>query len=137
MIIKLRSGSKLPLSFLTLEIIMLPMQPWLNGSFRFPIYTKAKTYRLADLPGLDLRMDLEFPDIWGLVLLYPSSCISKWQAVDPYQLLWDSFGGSAYDIACAIADGPILYRLANGTPHSQPTQFKPPFLDQLYLVIFR
>ncbi len=87
------------------------------------------------LPGLNLRMDLEFSRHWGLgtssTLL---AALAQWQNVDPYQLLWDSFGGSAYDIACAIADGPILYRLADATPHSSPTPFKPSFLDQLYLV---
>ncbi|NET36084.1 MAG: hypothetical protein F6K19_29330 [Cyanothece sp. SIO1E1] len=101
----------------------------------FQSIQKQKPTAWQDLPGLDLRMDLEFSRHWGLgtssTLL---AALAQWQAVDPYQLLWDSFGGSAYDIACAIADGPILYRLADGTPHSQPIQFNPPFLDQLYLV---
>ncbi len=87
------------------------------------------------LPGLDLRIDLEFSRHWGLgtssTLL---AALAQWQEVDPYQLLWDSFGGSAYDIACAIADGPILYRLEQGVPNSVPTAFHPTFIQQLYLV---
>ncbi|NRB53590.1 MAG: GHMP kinase [Saprospiraceae bacterium] len=87
------------------------------------------------LPGLEVRMDLQFSRHWGLgtssTLL---AALAQWQKIDPYQLLWDSFGGSAYDIACAIADGPILYQLDNGMPHSTPTPFHPPFAHQLYLV---
>lgn len=101
----------------------------------FQSIQKQKPTAWQNLSGLDLRMDLEFSRHWGLgtssTLL---AALAQWQEVDPYQLLWDSFGGSAYDIACAIADGPIRYRLADGIPYAQPTQFKPPFLDQLYLV---
>lgn len=101
----------------------------------FQSIQKQKPTAWQDHPGMALRMDLEFSRHWGLgtssTLL---AALAQWQDVDPYQLLWDSFGGSAYDIACAIADGPILYRLTDGIPYSQATPFKPPFLDQLYLV---
>lgn len=101
----------------------------------FQSIERQKPNAWQDLPGLDVRMDLQFSRHWGLgtssTLL---AALAQWQKVDPYQLLWDSFGGSAYDIACAIADGPILYQLHNGTPHSTPTPFHPPFAEQLYLV---
>ncbi|MBX2877777.1 MAG: hypothetical protein KTR30_36995 [Saprospiraceae bacterium] len=101
----------------------------------FKAIQRQKPEAWRNLPGLDLRMDLQFSRHWGLgtssTLL---AALAQWQEVDPYQLLWDSFGGSAYDIACAIADGPILYRLDNQTPYSKPTKFDLPFLDQLYLV---
>ena len=87
------------------------------------------------LPGLQVRMDLEFSRHWGLgtssTLL---AALAQWQAVDPYQLLWDTFGGSAYDIACAIADGPLLYQLNEGVPQSEAVGFHPAFAENLYLV---
>lgn len=87
------------------------------------------------LPGIQVRMDLEFSRHWGLgtssTLL---AALAQWQSVDPYQLLWDTFGGSAYDIACAIAAGPLIYQLKDGKPHAQPVAFHPPFVDHLYLI---
>lgn len=87
------------------------------------------------LPGLQVRMDLEFSRHWGLgtssTLL---AALAQWQAVDPYRLLWDTFGGSAYDIACAIADGPLLYQLNEGVPQSEAVDFHPAFAENLYLV---
>lgn len=87
------------------------------------------------LPGLEVRMDLEFSRHWGLgtssTLL---AALAQWQSVDPYQLLWDTFGGSAYDIACAIADGPLLYQLREGVAHSESVDFHPAFAENLYLV---
>ena len=87
------------------------------------------------LPGLRVRMNLEFSRHWGLgtssTLL---AALAQWQAVDPYRLLWDTFGGSAYDIACAIADGPLLYQLSAGIPHSEAVDFHPSFAENLYLV---
>lgn len=87
------------------------------------------------LPGLRVRMDLEFSRHWGLgtssTLL---AAVSQWQQVNPYRLLWDTFGGSAYDIACAIASGPLIYQLSAGIPKVQPVDFRPPFVNNLYLV---
>ena len=101
----------------------------------FQAIERQKPGAWRDFPGLDLRMDLEFSRHWGLgtssTLL---AALAQWQGVNPYQLLWDSFGGSAYDIACAIADGPILYQLDNGIPHSEPANFSPAFAQHLYLV---
>lgn len=88
-----------------------------------------------NLPPLHIQTRLDFPRQWGLgtssTLL---AALAQWQQVDPYQLLWDTFGGSAYDIACANAQGPILYQLQQGKPMVQNCHFQPPFIDQLYLV---
>ena len=37
------------------------------------------------------------------------SLLSQWSGADPYELLTTYFGGSGYDIACATANGPIIY----------------------------
>jgi mevalonate kinase len=77
----------------------------------------------------------DFPREWGLgtssTLI---AALSQWAQVNPYPLLFDTMGGSGYDIACAYAEGPILYRLEGRTPEVQAVQFDPPFTDALYFV---
>jgi mevalonate kinase len=78
---------------------------------------------------------LDFPRNWGLgtssTLLY---LMAQWAQVNPYRLLSRTFGGSGYDIACAGAQQPVLYQLANGSPHSEPCNFEPPFSHCLYFI---
>ncbi len=78
---------------------------------------------------------LEFDRSWGLgsssTLI---SCIAQWAEVSPYHLLFDTLGGSGYDVACAQADGPILYRLSEEELSIDHVEFEPEFISQLYLV---
>lgn len=78
---------------------------------------------------------LEFPRDWGLgsssTLVY---LISEWAEANPFLVLFDSFEGSGYDVACAGADGPILYQLSEDALHYESCDFDPPFSDQLYFV---
>ena len=79
---------------------------------------------------------LEFPRLWGLgtssTLI---NNIAQWAAVNPYELLFKSFGGSGYDIACAKSKMPLLYRLQEGKPHScYPLRFLFPYTDHIYFV---
>jgi mevalonate kinase len=78
---------------------------------------------------------LEFDRNWGLgsssTLVW---CVAQWAEVNPYLLLFDSFGGSGYDIACADAEGPVLYQLLEDELHINSADFDPPFKDKLYLV---
>jgi len=79
---------------------------------------------------------LTFPRNWGLgtssTLIH---LIAQWAKCDPFELLFEAFGGSGYDIACAGADGPISYQLQeNLRPIFQPINFNPSFKDQLYFV---
>lgn len=74
---------------------------------------------------------------WGLGS--SSTLISNlawWANTDPYQLLFQTLGGSGYDIACARSNSPISYRY-NG-PDKQPTvrpvPFNPPFASHLHYV---
>jgi mevalonate kinase len=77
----------------------------------------------------------DFPREWGLgtssTLI---ATIAKWANVDPYPVLFDTMGGSGYDIACAYSDGPILYRLNGSTPEVRPAHFQPAFSDSLWFV---
>lgn len=78
---------------------------------------------------------LEFDRSWGFgsssTLV---SCIAQWADVNPYILLFDTLGGSGYDIACAQAEGPIVYRLGENELHIGHVDFEPKFTDNLYFV---
>ncbi|NTW25734.1 MAG: GHMP kinase, partial [Lentimicrobium sp.] len=43
-------------------------------------------------------------------------------------------GGSGYDVACAEATGPILYKRLHGESQIFPVEFNPPFLEGMSLV---
>ena len=78
---------------------------------------------------------LEFDRSWGLgsssTLVW---CLAKWADVNPYILLFDSLGGSGYDVACADAEGPILYQLGEESLTANSVDFDPTFKKELYLV---
>lgn len=78
---------------------------------------------------------LEFPREWGLgsssTLIHN---MAMWADVSPYHLYFDIEEGSGYDIACASADGPILYTLGDGAIDLEEVEFNPSFRDQLYFV---
>ncbi|MBK9336528.1 MAG: GHMP kinase [Lewinellaceae bacterium] len=90
---------------------------------------------LAGQSGWAVRTRTDFPRAWGLgtssTLL---AALARWAEVDPYRVLFDTFGGSGYDIACAFADGPLLYHLGGGTPRVERVHFAPPFAEQLLFV---
>jgi mevalonate kinase len=85
--------------------------------------------------GFHIKTKLSFPRNWGLgtssTLIHN---IASWAEVDPYELLFASFGGSGYDIACAQNDTPISYQLKDKKPIVKAINFKPIFSDQLYFV---
>jgi mevalonate kinase len=85
--------------------------------------------------GFHIKTNLSFPRNWGLgtssTLIHN---IASWAEVDPYELLFASFGGSGYDIACAQNDTPISYQLKDKKPIVKAINFKPIFSDQLYFV---
>jgi len=78
---------------------------------------------------------LEFPRLWGLgsssTLIYN---IARWSNTNPYQILKATMGGSGYDIACAGADGPVLYQKIRGKSTVENCRFNPPFRDQIYFI---
>lgn len=90
---------------------------------------------LADGKGLLMEAHLGFPRNWGLG---SSSTLvnnlAQWARVDPYALLWNTLGGSGYDIACARHHGPLTYRLREAGPEVQEINFNPAFRDSLYFV---
>lgn len=90
---------------------------------------------LENTDGFSVETNLNFPRNWGLgtssTLI---NNIAQWAKIDSYKLLWNAFGGSGYDIACAQHDGPILYQLENNTPKVKEVSFDPPFKNSIYFV---
>ena len=85
--------------------------------------------------GFYVKSKLDFPRNWGLgtssTLI---NNIAQWADADAFQLQFDNFGGSGYDIACAQNDSPILYQLIDKEPQIETVNFNPNFKDQLYFV---
>ncbi len=91
---------------------------------------------LSRTDGLHVLTQTDFPRAWGLgtssTLI---AALGRWSGADPYAVLFDTLGGSGYDIACAFAESPILYQLLEGRkPQVQAIEFAPPFADHLYFV---
>lgn len=86
---------------------------------------------LESLAGCAITSQLDFSRHWGLgsssTLI---SFVAHLAQVDPYVLLAKTFGGSGYDLACALAKGAIVYQ----NQVADPVAFHPPFADQLYFV---
>lgn len=104
-----------------LEIILVAQQ--LNPKF------------LKESKGLCVTTKLTFSREFGLgsssTLI---ANIAKWANVDPYQLLWQSFKGSGYDLACATSNSALVYQLENLLPKVTSVSFMPPFKKHLYFV---
>lgn len=83
----------------------------------------------------DVETNLEFDPRWGfgssstLIAL-----MAEWAELNPFDLHFSVSKGSGYDVACALAEKPILYKLRQDGPHYQPVSFYPPFADNLYFV---
>lgn len=95
-----------------------------------------QAFLLSDIPlnslaGCAVTSHLDFSRHWGLgsssTLI---SFVAHLAQVNPYDLLAKTFGGSGYDLACALAEGPIIYQ----NQAAEPVAFHPAFVDQLYFV---
>lgn len=85
--------------------------------------------------GFIVKTKLTFPRNWGLgsssTLI---NSIASWAKVDAFQLLWNSFKGSGYDIACAQNDSPIFYQINHKKPIVEQVNFNPSFRENLFFV---
>ncbi len=90
---------------------------------------------LTGAKGYAVETKMTFPRDWGLgsssTLI---NNIAQWAKVDAFQLVWNAFSGSGYDIACAQHDHPILYSLKNEKPNATEVDFNPSFRDMLYFI---
>ena len=85
--------------------------------------------------GFIVKTSLSFPRNWGLgsssTLI---NSIATWAKVDAFQLLWNSFKGSGYDVACAQNNSPIFYQIIDNKPIVKKVEFNPSFKDKLFFV---
>lgn len=90
---------------------------------------------LTDEVTVNVTTHLEFNRKWGWgtssTLIHN---LAQWAAINPYQVLAKTFGGSGYDLACANAKQPILYKREENTPRIKPVSWKPEFLQDLLIV---
>ncbi|MDO5106457.1 GYDIA family GHMP kinase [Capnocytophaga sp.] len=97
--------------------------------------TKLNPSFSESLKNVCVETHLDFERNWGLgsssTLI---NNIAMWAEVNPFELLFKSFGGSGYDIACATAQSAVLYRLKEGEPKTYPIHFQPSFSDKLFFV---
>ena len=85
--------------------------------------------------GYVVKTNLTFPQNWGLgsssTLI---SNIASWANVNAFDLLWNAFSGSGYDIACAQNDTAIFYSVMNKKPVVEKVIFNPTFKNDLFFV---
>ena len=90
---------------------------------------------LSKWKGFRIETKLEFPLNWGLgsssSLTY---LVAQWANVHPLLLHFKISNGSGYDVACAGADGPISYQLANDEINWEEIEFDPAFKENLFFV---
>ncbi len=97
--------------------------------------TRQNSEFLSAWKGQTVETYLDFPLEWGLgsssTLIY---CLSQWADANPYYLLFNTMGGSGYDIACAYAEGPLVYQLGEESIRIDEVYFNPSFKDNLYFI---
>ena len=90
---------------------------------------------ISELNAAEVISRLDFPMEWGLgsssTLI---SNLARYTNVDAFELLEKTFGGSAYDIACATSGGPLIYSLTRGIPSWREVDFRPSFADNIHFV---
>ncbi len=82
-----------------------------------------------------INTTLNFPKNWGLgtssTLI---NNIAQWAKINAFALQFKIFGGSAYDIACAQNNTPILYQLKDKKPIIKPINFNLSFTENLFFI---
>lgn len=85
--------------------------------------------------GFKAISKLEFPKEWGLgsssTLI---NNVANWAEINPFHLHFAISTGSGYDIACAEADGPVIYQLKDDELHFEEIDFDPSFMDQVFFL---
>ena len=95
----------------------------------------SKTHKLANLLGNKFETRLNFKKDWGLGTSSTFvNNLAKWAKVDPYQLLFSTFKGSGYDIACCDLNHPIIFKKTSESIDIKKIKFKPPFIKNLFLI---
>ncbi|MFZ5941020.1 MAG: GYDIA family GHMP kinase [Bacteroidota bacterium] len=87
------------------------------------------------LGSADVLTELDFDPSWGFGSSSTlTALMASWAGVNPLDLHFRISSGSGYDVACAMSDGPLVYRLNGGIPEIQRVAFSPSFAGQLWFV---
>lgn len=96
---------------------------------------KLNPFFLEESQGNEAKSTMNFPREWGLgsssTLI---NNIAQWAKVDAFELLYTSFGGSGYDIACAQHNTALIYSNKTNPPKVKNVVFRPSFSDALFFV---
>lgn len=105
------------------------IQKLLKGAVRY------NTEFLNNWNGFKVINRLEFSRHWGLGSSSTViSNVAQWADVNPFHLHFYVSNGSGYDIACAGAEGPIVYQLLDDQLSYEEIDFNPKCMDQIYFV---
>lgn len=90
---------------------------------------------LQSKQSYSINTNLTFPKQWGLGTSSTLvNNISQWFEINPFELLSKTFGGSGYDVACAMHNNPITYQLVAGIPIVEKATFNPRYTENIYFV---
>lgn len=90
---------------------------------------------LSKWKGFKVEANLEFDTNWGLGSSSTlTQLVAEWADVHPMLLHFKVSNGSGYDVACADAEGPILYQVVDDSVKYEPVSYAPSFSDKLYFV---
>lgn len=84
-------------------------------------------FRKDAVTRLDFSPDYGFGSSSTLI-----SLLAEWAEVNPLDLHFMVSEGSGYDVACALADGPITYKLRNHLPQYQHIPFHPSYHEHIW-----
>ncbi len=134
---------------------IIPSGIWFSGTFSLRDFhllqatDKAFGHRLTEIltavrklnpgfitsGGIKVKTHLNFNPEYG----FGSSStlianLARWAGVDAFELQKQTFKGSGYDVAVALENKAIVYKLQNGRPQYQKVAFNPDFAQNLYFV---
>ena len=84
-------------------------------------------FRKDAVTRLDFSPDYGFGSSSTLI-----SLLAEWAEVNPLDLHFMVSEGSGYDVACAMADGPITYKLRDQVPQYQHIPFHPSYHEHIW-----
>lgn len=90
---------------------------------------------LTDDNGVFVNNHLEFDRNWGMGSSSSFlSNLSRWAGIDPFRLHEKTSQGSAYDIACATAESPIIFERHFEKILVEPVRWHPSFFQNIAFV---
>lgn len=81
----------------------------------------------------DVETHLEFNPDWGFGSSSSlTALLAEWAELNPLDLHMQISSGSGYDVASAIAEGPIIYRIKHDSPQYRHVHFNPAFSENIF-----